>query len=166
MPWIANRGEGWVEITPPEPDTVCISITEPIGPYRRQDEARIPKGYVDIMRVQFQDYDPVGPDHSYGLREIGMYESIPQTPRKHPENAVLFNKTQAAQISRFARKHRGKNFIVHCAAGISRSGAIAEALLEAFSEYEDKGWPRFPNGHVKLLMKRALGLIPIGHVEP
>ncbi len=143
-PWIANRGEAWVEQSVPESDTVCISITEPIGPYRRQDVARIPKGYADLLRVQFQDYDSL---------------------KKHPEDAVLFSPTLAARIARFARKHRGKNFIIHCAAGISRSGAVAEALLQAFPEYEDRGWPRFPNGHVKSLMKRALGLVPIGAEE-
>lgn len=144
-PWVANRGEGWVEQYSPEPETVCISITEPLGPYRRKDEAKLPKGFVDVLRLQFQDYDGA---------------------RKHPEGAVLFTPTQAAQLARFARKHRGKNVLVHCAAGLSRSGAVAEALLEAFPEYEDKGWPRHPNGHVKALLKRALGLVPLGFVEP
>ena len=99
---------------------------------------------MDVLRLEFQDYD--------GLR-------------KHPADAVLFTVKQAAQIQRFARKHRGRNILVHCAAGISRSGAVVEALLEAFPEYEDRGWPRHPNGHVKSIMKRALGLTPLGHIE-
>lgn len=141
MPWVANRGEGWVEQWTPDPGTVCVSITEPIGPGKRRERARLPKGFVDVLRMEFQDYDSL---------------------RLHPKDAQLFTPTQAAQIARFVRKHRGLNILVHCAAGISRSGAIVEALLQAFPEYEDKGWPRHPNGHVKSLMKRALGLVPLG----
>jgi predicted protein tyrosine phosphatase len=158
MPWIANRGEGWVEQYTPEPETVCISITEPIGPNLRRDAARLPKGFVDVLRLQFQDYDPIGPTNPDG--SILLSEG-----RKCPLNAVLMSKSQAAQVARFARKHRGRNILVHCAAGISRSGAVVDALLEAFPEYEDKGWPRHPNGHVRSAMKRALGLVPIGAEE-
>jgi predicted protein tyrosine phosphatase len=104
-----------------------------------------------MLRLGFQDFDPA---------------------RLHPESAplgwdpVLFTATMAARLARFARKHRGCNIVVHCAAGISRSGAVAEALLEAFPEYEDRGWTRHPNLHVKSLLKRALGLVPLGWVEP
>ena len=153
MPWIANRGEGWAELTPPTDNTVIISITEP------GRKARIPKGYEDILRLEFQDYDPVGPDHT----GVQPYQSIPQRP-KIPDTAVLFSRKDAAKISRFARKHRehSRNIVVHCAAGISRSGGVVEALLQAFPEYADRGWPRFPNGHVKATLKRAMGLTPIG----
>lgn len=139
MPWIMNRGEGAVEQMEPEPETVCVSITEP------GRKAKLPR-FDDLLRLEFQDYDG---------------------ERKHPEDAVLFSPQRAARTARFLRKHRdaGRNIVVHCAAGISRSGAIVEAALEAFREYEDRGWPRFPNGHVKRLMKRALGLIPIGAEE-
>lgn len=139
MPWIANIGHAAAEQWEPDGNTVCISITEP------GIKARLPK-FVDMIRENFQDYD---------------------SAKAHPENAVLFSGTQAARIARFARKHRenNRNILVHCAAGISRSGAVADALLQAFPEYEDKGWPRHPNGHVKSLMKRALGLVPLGFVE-
>jgi len=139
LPWIANFGEGYVEHLTPDAGTVIISITEP------GRKARLPKGYEDVLRLEFQDYDP-----SFSARV--------------PENAVLFTRQMAAQASRFARRHResGKNIVVHCAAGVSRSGAVVEALLQAFPEYEDRGWPRFPNGYVRSMMKRALGLVPLG----
>lgn len=149
--WIANKGEAWIEINEPPPNTVLISITEP------GRKARTPKGYLDILRLEFQDYDPSPlPDPTSGLHGTAF--------RKIPDDAVLFTPTQAAGIVRFARKHRenGSNILVHCAAGISRSGAVAEALLQAFPDYEDAGWPRHPNGHVRSLMKRALGLVPLG----
>lgn len=139
QPWIANIGEGAAEQWTPDGNTVCISITEP------GRKARLPK-FVDLIRETFQDFDGVKPSH---------------------EGAVLFTPNQAARIARFARKHRdqGRNILVHCAAGVSRSGAVADALLCAFQEYEDRGWPRHPNGLVRSLLKRALGLVPLGAEE-
>lgn len=134
-PWIANVGEAFAEKWTPDGNTVCISISEP------GRKPRLPQ-FVDLIREHFQDYDS----------------------GKAPEGAVLFTPTHAARLARFARKHRdaGRNILVHCAAGVSRSGAVVEALLEAFPEYEDRGWPRHPNGLVKSSMKRALGLVPLG----
>lgn len=157
MPWVMNVGEGAAERFEPDGNTVCISITEP------GRKAKLPS-FVDLIREQFQDYDPVGkPPHS----PSGMYELHEPQAKKIPPNALLIGPSQAARIARFARKHRdaGRNILVHCAAGVSRSGAIADALLQAFPGYEDRGWPRFPNGHVRSLMKRALGLVPIGAEE-
>jgi predicted protein tyrosine phosphatase len=144
MPFIANRGEGWTEQNPPQPNSVVVSIT---GSDRK---AILPDGYVDVLRLRFQDYDPI------------RYEQDGVNIKNIPDDAILFDRSHAARISRFARKHRGKNIVIHCAAGISRSGAIAEALLQAFPEYEDQGWQRHPNTHVLILMKRALGLVPLG----
>lgn len=151
MPWILNAGEGWAEKYEPEPNTVIVSITEPIFPgheIRRNKPARLKPGYVDVLRLEFQDYDATG-KHADSL----------------PSDAIVFTQKQASMTARFLRKHRDKNIVVHCAAGISRSGAVVEATLEAFPEYEDRGWQRFPNNHVKTLMKRALGLVPIGFEE-
>lgn len=136
MSWIANVGEAFAEKWTPDGETVCISISEP------GRKVKLPQ-FVDLIREHFQDYDG---------------------EKSHPDSAVLFTPNHAARIARFARKHRdaGRNILVHCAAGVSRSGAVAEALLEAFPEYEDRGWIRHPNGMVKSGMKRALGLVPIG----
>ena len=145
-PWIVNCGEGWAEKYEPESNTVIVSITEPVFPghqIKRSEPARLKPGYVDILRLEFQDYD------SFKQMQI-------------PADAVVFTQKMASLTARFLRKHRGKNIVVHCAAGISRSGAIVEATLEAFEEYEDRGWQRFPNGLVKTLMKRAFGLVPLG----
>ena len=146
MPWIANVGEAAAEMWEFDGNTACISIAEP------GRKARI-SGASDLLRLEFQDYSNTNGDGS--ARKPG------------PPNAVLFNPTLAARISRFARHHReeGRNILVHCAAGISRSGGVVEALLEAFPEYIDKGWPRHPNNLVKTTMKRALGLVPLGAEE-
>ena len=150
-PWVMNVGEAAAEQWHGEcRGVVVVSITEP------GRKARLPKGWDDMLRVEFQDYDP-SPCFLTGSSAI-----VGPVQRKIPENAVLCTPTQAARIARFARKHRGKNILIHCGAGISRSGAVAEAIAQAFPEYEDRGWPRHPNGHVRSLMKRALGLVPLG----
>jgi len=138
MPWIANVSEAYAVSNTKTKGVACISITSPTK------TANLPNGYEEVYRVQFDDYD--------GLTS------------GYPEHAELFTEYKAKCIVAFARKHVniGNDILVHCAAGVSRSGAVVEALLEAFPQYEDAGWIRHPNGLVKSLMKRALGLVPIG----
>jgi predicted protein tyrosine phosphatase len=146
-PWIANMGLREAEKFKPDEelsDTVCVSITEPANKRGYGHLANISQGYVGILRLQFEDYDSL---------------------RLHPPDSVLFTETQAKMVAEFVTRHRGENILVHCAAGISRSGAIVDAILQAFPEYEDRGKTRFPNGHVRSLMKRALGLVPSGFIE-
>jgi hypothetical protein len=146
-PWVANRGLWDAEAYVPGPNTVCVSITEPAGgprSWRVVPLAKLQPGYLAVLRLQFEDYDSL---------------------RLHPPDAVLFTPEQAKQVAEFVTLHRGQNILVHCSAGISRSGAIVDAVLQAFPEYEDRGNPRHPNGHVRSLMKRALGLTPAGYIE-
>jgi predicted protein tyrosine phosphatase len=105
------------------------------------------EGYVDTLRLAFHDYDPARM-HSEHFSE-GWEPSY-------------FTREQADELVAFATKHRGRPILVHCAAGISRSGAVVEALLQAFPEYEDRGGFRHPNTHVLVLLKRAFGLVPSG----
>jgi len=130
MPWAANRAEAWVQQNPAPADAVLVSITDP------GREAALPCGYLDVLRLQFQDCDPeaavLGPE------------------------AVPMRSEQADRIWLFARRHRGRNFVVHCAAGVSRSRGVVEALLRAFPEYEDRGdESHTPNGHVLRLLGAA-----------
>lgn len=140
-PWIANRPEEFARRYAPGLDEVCISITEP----GRAEPAPPLPGFLAVLRLEFMDMDPA---RGYPERD------------KRPR--VYFTREQARQVADFATTHRGRNILVHCAAGISRSGAIVEAILQAFPEYEDRGWPRHPNKHVKILLKRALGIVPLG----
>ena len=122
-PWIANRSEAWAQANRPPENAVLISITDP------GREAALPPGYLDVLRLQFHDCDPktvaLGP------------EAVPMRPQ------------QADLIWHFARQHRGRNIVVHCGAGVSRSRAVVEALLRTFPEYEDSGdESQTPNRHV------------------
>jgi len=143
MAWIANRDESWTRAYTPGPNTVCVSITDP-----HRAGAKLPDGFADVLRLTFHDYDSEDALHYL-----------------YPENVVLCTENDASRIAAFARKHRGRNFLVHCAAGISRSGAVVETLLDAFPEYEDRGgrkvgWPRSPNPLVVKHLRKALGLGP------
>jgi len=132
--WIAHRSQLWVGSTPAPERCVLISITHP------GHDAYVPDGYVDVLRLQFEDYG---------------------SPKTAPEGAVLFDRAQAAEIAAFARRYRGRNILVHCVAGISRSGAVVEVLLQTFPEYEDAGHeeaglPRSANPHVRALLEEAI----------
>jgi predicted protein tyrosine phosphatase len=62
----------------------------------------------------------------------------------------------AARIVDFLVKNRGKNFLINCAAGISRSGAICAFLEKVFSyEWEKEGKTRTykKHGPNKLLVR-------------
>lgn len=60
----------------------------------------------------------------------------PETP-EDLDNAVLFNEAMAQQIMRFVDD--GKlPLLVHCTAGISRSGAVGEVLNWYFNRYLER----------------------------
>ena len=60
----------------------------------------------------------------------------PETP-EDPGNAVLFNETIAQQIMRFVDDGK-QPLLVHCTAGISRSGAVGEVLNWYFNRYLER----------------------------
>jgi len=149
MSWVCHASEDWAEKYDPEPGTVCVSITEPLSP------AKLRPGFEDVLRLEFQDYDPI---------KLIPGSTLINPQHVFPADAVVMTEAQAAELAAFLLQHRGKNILVHCAAGISRSAAVAEVVLQAFPEYEDAGDPtrRWPNNHVRTLLKRALGLVPLG----
>lgn len=114
-PWLQNVSEQEACRRPGSPNTVVISITEP------DRWAPLRMGWLAVMRLQFQDYSTEWADG---------------TPRKYPKAAKLFTEGHARAVVEFVTTHRGKNILVHCAGGVSRSGAIVDVLLQAFPEYE------------------------------
>lgn len=143
-PWIVNlcyEEAASFDLAPSlRRDVACISITE------RGHSAVLPE-YGAILRLQFADWDP---DH-HSAHAAAFFEK-----------ADLFTPEQADQIVEFAHAHRGRSFVVHCAAGVSRSGGVVEAILAAFPEYRDVGRLRYPNNFVRRLCRRAFGLVPLG----
>ena len=60
----------------------------------------------------------------------------PETP-EDLGNAVLFNEAMAQQIMRFVDDGE-LPLLVHCTAGISRSGAVGELLNWSFNRYQER----------------------------
>lgn len=134
QPWIKNRPQAWAEERVPPPNTVCISICH-------SSDVQLPKGYADVLRLRFDDTDRDGQ----------------VLPHCHPATD-----DDVARIAVFLLKHRGKNIVVHCTAGISRSGAIIEAALLHMREYQDRGWPRDPNRRLRYRLSQALSILKGG----
>ena len=89
----------------------------------------------------------------------------PETP-EDPGNAVLFNETIAQQIMRFVDDGE-LPLLVHCTAGISRSGAVGEVLNWYFNRYlenntadnedfEQNNRQIQPNALVRIIMLKVL----------
>jgi predicted protein tyrosine phosphatase len=92
-----------VELAPVE-GTVVISISTP-----GFELASLQEGWKSILRLQFHDCTE---DNASAL-----------TP---------FNDVMAAIVHEFIQVHLGKDFMIHCDAGVSRSVAIGLFLREIF----------------------------------
>ena len=84
-------------------------------------------------------------------------------------NLILFNDEHVKAIFEFADNENDCPIIVHCTAGICRSGAVGEFLNDYLNKYKvmdlDSDWKQnielwghkiIPNVHVKSLLNRAL----------
>jgi len=58
----------------------------------------------------------------------------------------------------FIKKHSGRNFIIHCAAGISRSGAVGQFITDYLEldqmDFRQKNPNILPNGHISRLLNK------------
>lgn len=90
--------------------------------------------------------------------DIGRYDIIPEDLLSPYCNMILFNKEHAEKIINF-QKTLGKEIeyiIIHCTAGVSRSGAIATFLQEIYNDDNDwfiKNNNIHPNIHVLTLLR-------------
>ncbi len=98
---VYNRGQA--EDLEPTEGTVMISISAP------GDPADLKKGWEDVLRLEFDD--------------------VIKIPKNMPEIRA-FCTTHIDAIHEFVDKHvaDGKNFAVHCDAGVSRSVAVGVFL--------------------------------------
>ena len=74
------------------------------------------------------------------------------------KDAVLMTEGQARDIAEILKsaKVENRNVVVHCIAGICRSGAVTE--VGVMMGFEDTGRGRIPNVYVKKLLMKELGL--------
>ena len=89
------------------PDDVCISVNSPRTP--ESEWTRLSPNFRAVLRVAFDDC-------------AGLGDPL-------PAGAVEITPEVAARIVAFAREHcHAHRLLVHCAAGVSRSVALAQAL--------------------------------------
>lgn len=91
-------------------------------------------GLVDTLFIAFDDSEPGEP---------GDWDHL--------------DKIRTKRLVEFIHKNLDKNFVVHCNAGISRSGAVGEFLSfvkdEAHEFYKNFGTRIHPNFHVKNMLR-------------
>ena len=113
----------------PSDDTVLISIREPGSGDNLCNTAHfsgkkleLQPGWNNICVLEFDDIDePV-------------------------EHMTHFDMNHAIKIIDFVSEMKDKNIIVHCHAGVSRSGAVAKFISDAFKHEivrDDKGYNNF-----------------------
>lgn len=85
----------------------------------------------NVLRLMFDDVDE--PLH------VPLVGDIPDNREYIP--VVPMSEAQGQQILDFVRANEDKKvFIVHCAAGVSRSGAVAKFIMEYFGETHLEYW--------------------------
>ncbi len=113
-----------------------ISITDP------DRRAQLHQGWADMLRLQFDDVDP---------------EYLEQLSPEERERKVLFNEDHANQVVRWLRKNEGRLHVllVHCWAGISRSGAVAKFVADKHGLPFPEQRAEFINEYVYDLLQKA-----------
>jgi predicted protein tyrosine phosphatase len=107
---VYNREQ--IQSVAPGDGDVLISISAPwLHPTEEDLFPKVMDGWHDIIRPIFHDVSDVG------------YE--------HDRRIIVFNDDHADLIQEFTEKNVGRNFSVHCAAGMSRSVAIGLFLRDA-----------------------------------
>ena len=85
-----------------------------------------------------------------------QFDDIPEdSPTWIQQGYVPPNERVAYQLGLFIRKHWESTIIVHCAAGVSRSAAVAGVLVQL--GWEPYSWPTpFYTAHANPLLTRLL----------
>lgn len=113
------------------------------------DICQVRTGYVDILRVIFDDLTPESHD-----------------PDEFPHLIVMTDE-MAEEIVRFWNRLRNDvdRFVIHCTAGVSRSAGVGSALarLEGNRDAEAACYiGTVPNMYVRQLVERAASRIGVG----
>lgn len=102
--------------------SIMISVSNPLHEYDREPFTSKTNNIIDILRLSFVDADSPGDLDVYG---------------KKADMEHMFSDEQAQQVVEFVKKYPDENIIIHCDAGISRSSAIAAAILRYYSGNDD-----------------------------
>jgi predicted protein tyrosine phosphatase len=127
-------------------------------------KADIPKGHhidagPNAMLIQIADPATFFPEPKYEFKEVYQFEFLDIEKAEDLPGGEEFMITveQAAQLVALLQRalDHNMNVVVHCHAGICRSGAVAE--VGVMMGFEDAKAFRAPNLRVKHLMMQQLG---------
>lgn len=131
---VVFMSQAWAEACLPRPDEAVVSITD-----RGAPDADLNDGWAAVLRVSFDDVDPV------------------ETPMAPGERLVEIQAHEAERIAAFvhALRHRVGTLVVHCRYGQSRSAGVAKAVAEAYGLHFPAKY-RYANNFVRDAVLQAL----------
>ena len=110
------------------------------------------------MLIQIMDPASTFPISKYKFKEIHQFEFLDIEDSDEHVDEFGITETQATAIVDLLKhaKEERMNVLLHCFAGVCRSGAVVEvATMMGFADFESF---RIPNTRVKRLMMKELGL--------
>ena len=159
---------------------IYIKSLEGVKKYIRQNP-NLPNDYLFISinnythwNGQYEEHPPFTDDQLDGNNVLTLwFDDI--TPKENLDNHYcLFDENDVKVIIDFLNKNvvkETKGIVVHCTAGISRSGAVGSVLNDYYNRFledNEKQWEDnqlhnyenciSPNPHVASLLKKALGM--------
>lgn len=115
--------------------------------------------FVEDRTILIQIIDPASfpPKSSYKFNEVHVFEFFDLDDKDEGFEEAKITDEQAQQLVHILQKAKedGNNVVVHCNAGMCRSGAVAE--VGTILGFEDLEYPRTPNLLVKRKMLEQLG---------
>jgi DNA segregation ATPase FtsK/SpoIIIE-like protein len=107
--------------------------------------------------IQIVDPDMDFPEPKYTFRQVHRFKFLDVEEKDECKDEWKCSQIQAKRLVNILQHalNVGYNVIVHCHAGICRSGAVSE--VGVMMGFEDSGSIRIPNLLVKHLMMKALG---------
>lgn len=110
------------------------------------------------MLIQISDHDMAFPTPKHQFKEVHQFTFLDVEEQDHVDDeAMKCSHEQAAELVRLLQHawENRMNVVVHCHAGICRSGAVCE--IGVMMGFDDCERFRMPNLLVKHKMMRALG---------
>jgi len=117
-----------------------ISINDTVGDWKT---SWFSKNHDNVLRMWFDD--------------VSYDDEVSPTNK---ESCKAFTEKDGKKIIKFVNKNKDRDFIIHCAAGISRSGAIGTFILDylngdqEFFYNENKNI--IPSAHVSIILNRLI----------
>lgn len=110
------------------------------------------------MLIQIVDYELEFPVPLREFKEVHKFEFMDMEDSDNKPDEIKLSQTQASEIVGLLKRalENSMNVIVHCVAGVCRSGAVAD--VGVMIGFDDTETYRSPNLRVKHMMMRELGL--------